>query len=160
EGGAGRLAACMPPRGGTPDLVRAVEGLRGRVPMRMELVIRFDYGSVVPWVRRIDRGIRAVAGPDTLLLRADVAMHGENLSTVADFEVGEGQQVGFDDLSWHRSHDPMPDALDVATAIRQTTEWWQGWSGQCRFEGPWREAVVRSLITLKAMTYAPTGGIV
>jgi len=159
EGGAVRVVDCMPPRTATPDLVRMVVGLRGRVPMRMQLVIRFDYGSIVPWVRRIDRGIRAIAGPDALFLRADTTLRGADLTTVGEFEVAEGEQVGFD-LSWQASHEEMPAERDVAGAIRDTTEWWEAWSARCRYEGPWKDIVLRSLITLKAMTYAPTGGIV
>jgi GH15 family glucan-1,4-alpha-glucosidase len=159
EGGAVRIVDCMPPRTVNPDLVRQVVGVRGRVPMRMELVIRFDYGSIVPWVRQIERGIRAIAGPDTLLLRTTVPLRGEHLTTVADFEVAEGQEIGFD-LTWYPSHEALPGEVDVAACIRSTTDWWEAWSARCRYRGPWRDAVVRSLITLKAMTYAPTGGIV
>src|SRR5574341_1225994 len=149
----------MPPRSASPDLVRMVTGVRGRVPMRMQLAIRYDYGSIVPWVRRMERGIRAIAGPDTLVLRADVPLKGEQLTTVAAFEVAEGQQVGFH-LTWYPSHQSMPAETDVAACIRGTTEWWEAWSARCRYQGPWHDAVLRSLITLKAMTYAPTGGIV
>jgi GH15 family glucan-1,4-alpha-glucosidase len=159
ESGAVRVVECMPPRTATPDLVRMVVGLRGRVPMRMQLVIRFDYGSIVPWVRRIERGIRAIAGPDTLFLRADTSLRGADLTTVAEFDVAEGEQVGFD-LAWQASHEGAPPECDVAGAIRDTTEWWEAWSARCRYEGPWKDVVLRSLITLKAMTYAPTGGIV
>ena len=159
EGGTVRLVDCMPPRSTTPDVVRMVVGVRGRVPMRMHLVIRFDYGSIVPWVRKIPRGIQAIAGPDTLLLRTAADLHGVDLSTVAEFAIGEGEEIGFD-LTWHPSHEPMPEECDVPAAIRDTTAWWSAWSDQCTHKGPWRDAVVRSLITLKAMTYAPTGGIV
>src|SRR5499433_1713979 len=159
DGGTVRVVDCMPPREDTPDLVRMAVGVRGRVRMRMELVIRFDYGSIVPWVRRIDRGIRAIAGPNTLVLRTDTDLRGVDLTTVAEFDLAEGQEVGFD-LAWHGTHEPTPSEIDVAAAIRDTTRWWEAWSGRCRYEGPWRDAVLRSLITLKAMTYAPTGGIV
>jgi len=159
EGGSVRLIDCMPPRTAAPDLVRMVVGVRGRIPMRMQLVIRFDHGSIVPWVRRIERGIRATAGPETLLLRADVELRGVDFTTVAEFDVAEGQQVAFD-LAWHRSHEPAPPESDVDGAIRDTTAWWEAWSARCRYQGRWRDPVVRSLITLKAMTYAPTGGMV
>jgi GH15 family glucan-1,4-alpha-glucosidase len=160
EGGAVTLIDCMPLRTEVPDLVRVAAGVRGRVPMRMQLVIRFDYGAIVPWVRRLDDGgIRAVAGPDTLLLRGDVEVRGEGLTTVADFTVAEGQQVGFD-LTWYPSHLALPARRDPGVAVRETTEWWEAWAARCSYEGPWRDAVVRSLVTLKAMTYAPTGGIV
>lgn len=149
----------MPPRTDVPDLVRVVEGRRGSVPMRMELVIRFDYGSVVPWVRRIDRGISAIAGPDMLELRTDVGLKGVDLRTVGEFAVAEGQRVPFD-LTWHPSHRPRPTELDALKALEETEGWWREWSGRCTSKGEWCEAVRRSLITLKALTYAPTGGIV
>jgi GH15 family glucan-1,4-alpha-glucosidase len=159
EGGAVTVVDCMPPRTDVPDVLRLVVGTRGRVPMRMQLVVRFDYGSIVPWVRRMDGGIRAVAGPDTLLLRTPVALHGEGFTTVAEFSVAEGERVPFE-LTWHPSHQPMPDAHDVETAVSHTEGWWTEWASRCRYRGPWRDAVIRSLVTLKALTYAPTGGIV
>jgi GH15 family glucan-1,4-alpha-glucosidase len=149
----------MPPRGVAPDIVRIVEGKGGTVPMRSELVIRFDYGSIVPWVRRTDDGICAVAGPDTLRLRTPVPQRGEDLTTVAEFEVAAGQRVPFT-LTWQHSYHDSPPADDPEDDLRQTLDWWREWSGRCTYDGPWRDAVLRSLITLKAMTYAPTGGIV
>ena len=149
----------MPVRSGLPDLVRIVVGRRGRVHMRLELVIRFDYGSIVPWVQRIPGGISAIGGPDSLTLRSDVPLRGEDLRTVADFDVSEGQRVAFD-LTWHPSHVPFKSELDVEQALKRTDEWWREWSGRCTVDGPWREAVMRSLVTLKALTYAPTGAIV
>ncbi|WP_165251802.1 glycoside hydrolase family 15 protein [Paludisphaera soli] len=149
----------MPPRSKSPDLVRIVEGRRGRVPMTMELIIRFDYGSVVPWVRRADRGVRAIAGPDMLELRTDVETHGEDFKTLAEFDAVEGGRTSFD-LTWHPSHEPGCEELDVSAALTETEAWWREWSGRCTVEGEWCEAVRRSLITLKALTYAPTGGIV
>jgi GH15 family glucan-1,4-alpha-glucosidase len=159
DSGAVTLIDCMPPRSGEPDLVRLVVGRRGQVRMHTQLVIRFDYGSIVPWVRRTETGIRAVGGPDTLLLHTPVPLHGENLTTAADFTVSEGQRVPFV-LMWHPSHEPDPAPLDPEETLRLTEQWWREWSGRCTYQGPWREAVVRSLITLKALTYAPTGGIV
>src|SRR5262245_34729671 len=159
EGGAVMVVDCMPPRTDVPDVLRLVVGIRGRVPMRMQLVIRFDYGSIVPWVRRMDGGIRAIAGPDTLLLRTPVELRGEDLTTVAEFSVSEGERVPFE-LTWHPSHQPMPGAVDVETAVSHTEGWWTEWASRCRYRGPWRDAVIRSLVTLKALTYAPTGGIV
>jgi GH15 family glucan-1,4-alpha-glucosidase len=159
DGGTVRVIDCMPPRTEVPDLVRVVVGVRGRVAMRMHLVLRFDYGSIVPWVRRIERGIRAVAGPETVVLRTDVPLRGEGRSTVAEFTVAEGQEVGFD-LTWHQAHEATPAEYDPHVAVRETTEWWETWARRCTYDGAWREAVVRSLITLKAMTYAPSGGIV
>jgi GH15 family glucan-1,4-alpha-glucosidase len=149
----------MPVRTERVDLVRLVVGRRGRVPMRLELIIRFDYGSVVPWVRRIPRGISAIAGPDRLLLRTPVPLHGEDLRTVADFEVAEGETVPFD-LTWYPSHESGTPELDPHAALHRTEDWWQEWSAACTVGGPWRDAVLRSLITLKALTYRPTGAIV
>ena len=149
----------MPVRTDLPDVVRIVVGRRGRVAMRMELVIRFDYGNVVPWVRRVPEGISAVAGPDGLLLRTAVPLRGEGFKTVADFDVAEGQQVGFD-LTWFPSHQEVRQELEPLQALRDTEAWWSEWAGRCTVRGPWRDAVVRSLITLKALTYRPTGAIV
>lgn len=144
-----------------PRVVRVVEGRRGRVPMRMELIIRFDYGSLVPWVRKIEDGAArlAVGGPDALVLRAGVEVYGENLTTVAEFFVDEGVRVPFT-LTWHPSHEPPPSDLDAERAVRDTEVWWQDWSARCRYVGEWEQPVRRSLITLKALTYEPTGGIV
>ncbi|MGH8470402.1 MAG: glycoside hydrolase family 15 protein [Gammaproteobacteria bacterium] len=149
----------MPPRTAVPDLIRLVEGKRGRVRMRMELIIRFDYGWVIPWVRRTQRGIRATAGPDTLYLRSDVTLRGENLHTVADFEVSAGQRIPFE-LTWCPTHGPEPDERTPQQDLRDTEAWWREWSDRCTYRGEWRDAVLRSLITLKALTYTPTGGIV
>ena len=153
------LIDCMPPRSRAPDLVRVVVGRRGQVRMRMQLIIRFDYGSIIPWVSRTDKGIRAVAGPDTLILRALVDLRNENFRTEAEFTVSEGERVPFV-IMWHPSHEPEPEMIDADETIASTDEWWREWSGRCTYDGPWRAAVIRSLITLKALTYAPTGGIV
>jgi GH15 family glucan-1,4-alpha-glucosidase len=157
--GAVTVIDCMPPRSREPDLVRTVVGRRGQVPMHMDLAIRFDYGSIIPWVRRVEQGMQAVAGPDTLRLHTDVALRGADFTTVADFTVTPGQRVPFV-LSWHPSQEPAPPPIDPEDTIRHTERWWREWSDRCTYEGPWREAVLRSLITLKALTYAPTGGIV
>jgi GH15 family glucan-1,4-alpha-glucosidase len=149
----------MPARSGFPDLARLVVGRRGRVRMRMELVIRFDYGNVVPWVRRTENGISAIAGPDGLLLRTPVPLRGEDLRTIADFEVAEGEETGFV-LTWFPSHQAVHQQLDPHAALRTTEQWWTTWAARCTVTGPWREAIVRSLITLKALTYRPTGAIV
>jgi GH15 family glucan-1,4-alpha-glucosidase len=125
----------------------------------MELTIRFDYGRSVPWVRRIDGRLHAIAGPDTLVLDTPVPTHGEGLRTVADFAVDAGERVPFV-LAWSPSHEAAPPTVEPFDALDETTSWWEGWASRCRFAGPWRDAVVRSLITLKALTYAPTGGIV
>ncbi|MBI4524048.1 MAG: glycoside hydrolase family 15 protein [Deltaproteobacteria bacterium] len=159
EDGAVTLIDCMPLRNQAPDLVRMIVGKRGRVPMRMQLIIRFDYGAIVPWVRRIEGGLRAVAGPDTLVFQAAVPLRNENFRTEAEFAVSEGDRVPFT-LTWHPSHEPSRPAIDPEDVISETEKWWQEWSSRCTYDGPWRDAVVRSLITLKALTYAPTGGIV
>ena len=157
--GSVRITDCMPIRGKTVDIVRLVEGLSGRVPMHMELAIRFDYGSIVPWVVRADDGLRAVAGPDAMLLRTPVHTHGAGRTTIADFVVEAGERVPFV-LAHYASHQPMPRPIDAHRAIQDTTRWWHKWVAQCSYTGQWRDAVVRSLITLKALTYAPTGGII
>ncbi len=157
--GAVRVIDCMPLSIERRDIVRIVEGLRGRVAMRMVLVIRFDYGSVVPWVRQVDRSLLATAGPDTLELRTSVPTHGENLKTVAEFDIGEGQRVPFV-LNYHPSHEAAPPACDAEQALEATDRGWREWSDRSTYRGRWREAVARSLITLKALTYGPTGGIV
>jgi GH15 family glucan-1,4-alpha-glucosidase len=157
--GSVRVIDFMPIRTKAIDLVRIVEGVAGRVAMRMDLAIRFDYGSIVPWVRAFEGGIRAVAGPDAVYLRADVPMHGEDFTTVAEFEVAAGDCVTFD-LTWTESHDPHPSRGDARTYLADVEEFWHEWSSRCTYEGPWRDAVMRSLITLKALTYAPTGALV
>src|SRR5690606_29598816 len=126
---------------------------------RMQLVIRFDYGSIVPWVRRVRDGIVAVARPDGLLPRSPGPLRGENFPTVADFAVGEGEQLAFD-LTWFPSHETPAQDLDHETALKTTLAWWSGWSSRCTMDGPWRDAVVRSLVTLKTLMYRPTGAFV
>ena len=164
DGGTVRIVDAMPPRGvargHNPDIVRVVEGVRGRVAMRMRLVVRFDYGWVVPWVSRTDTAsLLAVAGPDALVLSTPVELHGEGLSTVAEFEVSAGQQIPFV-LTWFPSYDPVPEPVDAIASTDTTTAWWQEWSAGSSTQGQWKEAVDRSLVTLKALTYGPTGGIV
>jgi GH15 family glucan-1,4-alpha-glucosidase len=159
DDGAVTVIDFMPPRSHQLDLVRVVVGQHGHVAMRLELIMRLDYGSIVPWVRRTEHGIRAIGGPDALELYSGVELRGEQLTTVADFTVAAGQRVPFV-LVWHPSHRPAPPPIDPEEALCQTEHWWQAWSQRCTYEGPWHEAVMRSLITLKALTYAPTGGIV
>ncbi len=159
DDGSVRVVDCMPPRDKHPDVVRVIEGIRGQVSMRMELVVRFDYGKVIPWVRQLNGMLYMVAGPDSLSLYTPVETHGEGLTTVADFVVSEGQQVPFV-LIWHPSHLPVPEGVKADLAVEETEAWWREWSSLCTYQGPWREEVGRSLITLKALTYAPTGGIV
>jgi GH15 family glucan-1,4-alpha-glucosidase len=157
--GAVRIVDCMPLKGHGRTVVRAVEGLRGEVRMRMELVIRFDYGSTIPWVNSTHEGTSAVAGPDSLYLRTEVETRGEKMKTVAEFSVREGEDIPFT-LTWAPSHEEAPEAMDALWAIRTTEQWWRGWSGSCAFAGKYRDEVVRSLIVLKALTYRPTGGII
>ena len=149
----------MPIRSDRPDLVRTVVGKRGRVAMHSEIVIRFDYGSLVPWVQKSDHGIRAIAGPDALHLHSDVPLHGEDFKTVADFTVAEGQRVSFV-LTWYDSYKSPPKPVDPDQGLRVTEKFWRDWSARCTYRGEWRKAVMRSLVTLKALTYLPTGGIV
>jgi GH15 family glucan-1,4-alpha-glucosidase len=149
----------MPPRRGEANVIRIVEGVRGRVPMRMELRIRFDYGSTIPWVRRSATGMTAVAGPDALELRTDVDLRGQDFATIAEFAVAAGERVPFT-LAWHRSHERAAAPVDPWRAVRQTERYWTEWASRCRYRGRWRDAVIRSLLTLKSLTYAPTGGVV
>ena len=157
--GAVRVIDCMPLSNERWDIVRIVEGLRGRVRMRMELVIRFDYGSIMPWVRKTGGTVLATAGPDTLELRTPIRTHGEKMKTVAEFEVGAGERIPFV-LTYRPSHVAMQPAIDAERALHETQQHWLAWAQRCSYPGRWRPAVLRSLITLKALTYAPTGGIV
>ncbi|HKV53340.1 MAG TPA: glycoside hydrolase family 15 protein [Candidatus Binataceae bacterium] len=145
--------------GGRIDLFRIVEGRRGRVPMRMEAVFRFDYGRIVPWLRRRVYGLSAVAGPDALRLRTRVRMRGEDFRTVADFSVSAGESVPFT-LTWYPSHLRESGPRHPLKALHETEQSWREWSSRCTISGKWREPAIRSLITLKALTYSPTGGIV
>jgi GH15 family glucan-1,4-alpha-glucosidase len=154
-----RITDFMPVRGEHADLVRIVEGVEGRVPMRMELAVRFDYGRTVPWARRVDGRLALVAGPDALYLTTPATTRGEGLTTVADFEVGQGDRVPFA-LLYARSYEEPPPAVHPDHALADTIAFWEGWSKRSTYDGVAREAVMRSLITLKALTYDPTGGIV
>jgi GH15 family glucan-1,4-alpha-glucosidase len=157
----GRIRAIdfMPPRGVAPDIVRIVEGLDGSVPVRSELVIRFDYGRIVPWVRRVDGMRLAVAGPDALCFRTPVEVRGEDMSTVSEFTLEPGQRVPFV-LTWFPSHEPPPDEVDAEQALADTEEFWLGWANSCAHEGDYHDEIHQSLLVLKALTYAPTGGTV
>lgn len=159
ESGSAKLIDCMMPRSEAPELLRVVEGTRGQVRMKMEFVIRFDYGSVVPWVHRSDGGIHAIAGPDMVRLRSDVPLHNENMRSEAEFTLAQGQKASFN-LTWYPSHQHEPEAVDIDSAIENTEEWWREWSDRCAYQGEYRVAVRRSLITLKGLTFLPTGGIV
>ncbi|MEX2154245.1 MAG: glycoside hydrolase family 15 protein [Gemmatimonadaceae bacterium] len=150
----------MPPRGTNSDLVRIVEGRRGQVPMRMELVLRFGYGASVPWVSRLsDGGLRAISGPDMVVLHTNVPVHGRDLTTVAEFTIGAGERREFV-LTYGPSHLPMPERVDVAHSLRETEHFWRAWVERCNYRGEHRQAVIRSLVTLKALIYTPTGGII
>ncbi len=157
--GTARVVDCMPIRGSAPDVVRIVEGVAGHTVMEMDLVVRFDYGSTVPWVRRLDGTWSLVAGPDALELFAGVPVHGEDLSTVTTFTVGAGDRVAFV-LTWHSSSAPAPRRADPDRVVPDTVAWWEAWSDRCVGGGRWETELRDSLVTLKALTYAPTGGIV
>ena len=141
------------------DVVRIVRGLRGEVSMRLEAVFRFDYGHVVPWLRRRPYGLQAIAGPNALQLWSPVALSNENFTTAAEFTVREGQSIPFS-LCWYKSHRPEPPVQHPEVLLECSARWWRDWSARCTYRGPWAEAVQRSLVTLKALTYSPTGGIV
>ena len=161
--GSAALIDFMPLGGAGTSVVRIVEGRGGTVAMEMRLKLRFDYGTAVPWVTQLDgdgaQGVVAIAGPDMVVLRADVATQGREMETIAAFTVGAGDRVRFV-LSHGPSHLDVPPALDAYAELERTTATWCAWSGRCRADGPYADAVQRSLITLKALTYAPTGGIV
>jgi GH15 family glucan-1,4-alpha-glucosidase len=158
--GAVTIVDFMPPRGRNSDIVRLVRGERGAVRMRTELVLRFDYGRAVPWVSRLEDGtFRAIAGPDMVTLRTEVPLRGADLTTVGEFEVKAGATMSFV-LTHGLSHLAPPDAIDPEESLEHTETFWREWAAANRSEGEWAEPVTRSLITLKALTYAPTGGIV
>ena len=154
-----RITDCMPVRDNHPHLVRSVEGVSGSVDMHLELTVRFDYGEVVPWVTSSDGLSRLTAGPDSVALWHRVDLEGQGLSSVADFTVTENQRFPFT-LVWYPSHEEPPPPLDSYYAVHLTEAYWSEWAELCCYHGPYKDAVVRSLITLKALTYEPTGGIV
>ena len=150
----------MAMRDQSPNIVRTVKGKRGRVPMRTEIIFRFDYGSIVPWVSRLDDGtLRAVAGPDMIVVSTRVRLHGKDFTTVGEFEVSEGDEVSFV-MTWGPSHLEPPKSADPARSLQSTEDFWNEWAALCTYRGDWREPVMRSLLTLKSLTYRPTGGIV
>jgi GH15 family glucan-1,4-alpha-glucosidase len=159
ESGSATLIDCMSVRDDAPELLRVIVGTKGQIRIKSELAIRFDYGSVVPWVRRTDVGISAIAGPDMIRLRSEAPLRGENMKTLSEFTVAKGQQISFN-LTWYPSNQQEPATVDVNSAIQKTEKWWREWSERCSHQGEWRDAVVRSLITLKGLTFLPTGGIV
>ena len=154
-----RVIDFMPPRGGTPHVVRIVEGVSGSVRMETDLRLRFDYGHVVPWVHRAGTELVAIAGPDAVWLSTPVPLQGHNFTHDATFTVTAGQRVPFV-MTWHPSQVMESDHLDAEKALSRTERFWENWVDQCTYNGPHRKAVIRSLITLKALTYRPTGGIV
>ncbi|MFF4171604.1 glycoside hydrolase family 15 protein [Streptomyces sp. NPDC001744] len=154
-----RVTDFMPPRDGAPQLIRIVEGVSGRVPVRSALRMRFSYGRIVPWVHKVGERTVAVAGPDSVWLDTEAETHGEDLTTYSEFTVSPGERVALT-LSWQPSHKEPPALPDPEGALEATVGFWSEWVDHCTYHGPYREAVVRSLITLKALTYAPTGGIV
>ena len=159
DGGVVRVIDFMPIRGIEPDVVRIVEGIAGEVPMQMELIVRFDYGSIVPWVRRVDGLWTATAGPDSLSLNTPVELKGVDFATRADFTVKSGDRVPFV-LTWTPSHESQQTLPDPFAALDDTLEWWEEWASHFNYDGPWKEQVLRSAITLKGLTFGPTGGIV
>jgi GH15 family glucan-1,4-alpha-glucosidase len=157
-----RVLDFMPPRGEAPDVVRIVEGARGRVHVRSELVVRFDYGRIVPWARRIDPRTRTlVAGPDALCFRTPARTFGENMRTISELTVDEGERIPFV-LTWFPSHTDPPRAVDAEVALEETESFWREWNSRCTvpLKGEQRDLLHRSLMVLKTLTYAPTGGIV
>jgi len=158
--GAVVLVDFMPFHGDRSEIVRLVHGTRGRVRMHTELILRFGYGAVVPWVTRLESGVlRAIAGPDMVLLRTPVHLQGKNMTTVGEFTVMRGETIPLV-LSYARSHRPILPARDPTASLEATEKFWKDWTSKCRAAGEWTDAVRRSMITLKALTYAPTGGIV
>jgi len=157
--GSVRIIDCMPVRGEAPDLIRVVEWLSGTVAMDMHLVARFDYGSTVPWIRRLDGAVSLVAGPDALELVSAVPLDIDDGSVSAGFNVGHGDRIVFV-LTWHPPTEPLARRADPDHAVSDTVGWWQEWSERCQVGGRWHEEVRNSLVVLKALTYAPTGGIV
>jgi len=159
EGGAVRVTDFMPVRGERCDLVRIVEGLEGEVPMEMLLRVRFGFGDDLPWITLEERGVRFVAGPDCVVFRSSAELRLADGRVSAYLQVKKGERIPMQ-LTWHASHLPTPPGLDVDQALGATESFWREWAGRCTYQGKWRNAVLRSLLTLKAMTFAPTGGIV
>lgn len=157
--GSVRVIDFMPPSEGRHDVVRIVEGLSGRVAVHSELRLRFDYGRSVPWVHRVDDQIVGIAGPDAIAFSTSVPTYGRDLTTHAEVSVAAGETVSFV-LNWHPSHLLPPEPADPTAALAATEEFWSEWASHYTYTGPYRDAVLRSLITLKALTYAPTGGMV
>lgn len=158
-GGTLRVTDCMPPRGSEPDVVRVATCLEGRVEVEMELAPRFGYGALAPWIRPAGGAAAMVAGPDALWLSTDAPIRVERDRVTSRVALDRGRHVAFV-LAWHPSHEPPPRAVAPLAAVAETERFWTEWSGRCSYRGPWRDAVLRSLVVLKALTYSPTGGIV
>ena len=160
ETGVATLIDFMPIRDDYSNIVRLVVGETGEVPMHFELILRFGYGAIVPWVSRLDEAtVSAIAGPDMVIVHSPIRLHGQGLTTIGDFSVAAGQRIPFV-LTHCASHKPPPKPIDVEATLRRTERFWTGWTGRCSYRGQLSDQVLRSLITLKALTYAPTGGIV
>ena len=160
ETGVATIIDFMPFRDDYSNIVRLVIGDAGEVPMHLELILRFGYGAIVPWVTRLDsKTISAIAGPDMVILQSPIRLRGEGLKTIGDFTLAAGHRIPFV-LTYCASHQPPPKSIDAEAALRRTKDLWTGWASKCNYRGPWSDQVIRSLITLKALTYAPTGGMV
>jgi GH15 family glucan-1,4-alpha-glucosidase len=159
DAGAATVIDFMPPRGRHANVIRIIKGERGKLTFRSELILRFSYGAIVPWVTRLDDvTLRGIAGPDMAILRTPAQMRGENFKTVGEFTVAPGEEVPFI-LAFARSHQDVPEPVDVWECLKVTENFWSKWAARNKIEGPWSEAVTRSLIVLKSLTYAPTGGM-
>ncbi len=160
DDGAVVLTDCMPMRDGYPQLVRVLRGLRGRVKMRTELIVRFDYGSIVPWVRKVGDALVAIAGPDSIHIRSDVPLRGEDMTTIGEFDIAPGQTICFS-LTWQPSHVTSAAPVhDAQATVAEVEQYWKAWSARCSYTGEWRDAVQCSLVTLSALRHTTTGAIV
>jgi GH15 family glucan-1,4-alpha-glucosidase len=158
--GSVRLIDCMLMGASTPRIRRIVEGIDGTVAMKMDYAVRFDYGSIVPWVRRMDGGLLAVAGPDALFLLSDIEPEPEGERHIAEFDIAAGERAVFE-LAYFASFEEQPPEVRMPDdAVEATVEAWRSWSAACSYDGPYENVVLRSLLTLRALTYVPTGGIV
>ena len=159
ETGMMKVTDFMPPSTSGCDVIRLVQGIKGRVEVEMELVVRFDFGRMVPWARRVGGDLLFVSGPDAVMLRTDLPTHGEDARTVSEFVIEEGQFASFV-LSWSPSYEPPHEPPHAGGALEETVEWWRSWGDRLTYKGAWSDEVRRSLMVLKALTFAPTGGIV
>ena len=157
--GLARVTDFMPLSTSHPDVIRLVHGIKGTVDMEMDLVVRFDYGRLVPWARKVGGDLVFISGPDSLVLRTNLPTHGEDATTKSEFTISEGQFESFV-LSWSPSFEPTREPPHAGGALEATVDWWHGWCSRMQYKGRWRDEVRDSLMVLKALTYAPTGGIV